>query len=542
MTILLLILAIPVTLVALWHGWQRLRFFLHMFQLEGYKLNEYSAWLGGRGRRTIATGCHLAGPFVLGLAWLGMAYVSAPAFALLVLLAWMITFASAGPYRRTRVKKPLAFTSRLKRLIGTAVLLSVAIIVTGVYLGIFQHTYTGILWYLGALWLSDLLLPLIVALAALIMKPVEESIQNGFKRQARKKLASRRDLKIVSITGSYGKTSVKFAVAEVLRQRFNTLATPGSFNTPMGLCLVVNQRLRPEHQVAIMEMGIRYRGDMSRLVEVVQPDIAVMTSIGVAHLETMGSRERIAEEKSMMIRALKEGGQTVLNIDDPIVADMEKLAPGKVWKVSVEGNPNAQITARDIRYGPEGAVFTVRDDMGGEAEFKTVLLGRHNVLNVLLAVAVGRAMGLRLRQMAHAVERLEPVEHRLYLRKEGQVTIIDDAFNSNPVGARNAVEILGQFNQGRRVIVTPGMIELGDRQEAENAEFGKHIAANADLAVLVGPQQTEPIRKGLREGGFSDENVRVVRSLHEAQAFLKTYLKPGDVVLYENDLPDQFAE
>ena len=159
-------------------------------------------------------------------------------------------------------------------------------------------------------------------------------------------------------------------------------------------------------------------------------------------------------------------------------------------------------------------------------------------------MAVGRALGLRLRAMAQAAGRIEPVAHRLALRREHGVTVIDDAFNSNPVGARNAVEILGQFADrgaaGRRVIVTPGMVELGARQHEENRAFGEHIARNADVVVLVGERQTAPIREGLDAAGYPPENVYVAPNLFAAQDFLQTRLRPGDVVLYENDLPDQY--
>ncbi|MDX1429771.1 MAG: cyanophycin synthetase, partial [Rhodothermales bacterium] len=166
----------------------------------------------------------------------------------------------------------------------------------------------------------------------------------------------------------------------------------------------------------------------------------------------------------------------------------------------------------------------------------------HNIANILMGVAVGVLMGLRVRQIAHAVAGIAPVEHRLQLRREGPITVIDDAFNSNPVGARNAVEILGQFNSGRRVIVTPGMIELGDIEYEENRKFGEAIASNADVAVLVGPQRTAAIADGLAASGFPVDNVHVFRSLFDARDFLEQYLRAGDVVLYENDLPDQYDE
>ena len=300
--------------------------------------------------------------------------------------------------------------------------------------------------------------------------------------------------------------------------------------------------LRAEHQALVLEMGIRHPGDMDELCDIVCPHIGVVTTIGIAHLESMGTMDRIAEEKGRMIARMDAGGVAVLNLDDERVAAMQAQAPGRVWRVSAEGNPEADLAAFDIRYDHRGTSFVVRGHNEAEQRFQTRLLGAHNVTNILLALAVGCETGLRLRQMKHAVERLAPVPHRLQLRREGPVTVIDDAFNANPVGARNAVEILGAFRSGRRIVVTPGMIELGERQAEENRVLGEHIAGHADVALLVGRKQTAPIREGLRGKGFPEENLHVFDALRDAQAFLKTFLRKGDVVLYENDLPDQYDE
>jgi UDP-N-acetylmuramoyl-tripeptide--D-alanyl-D-alanine ligase len=373
------------------------------------------------------------------------------------------------------------------------------------------------------------------------MQPVESAIQEGFKNDARAKLRERSDLTVIGITGSYGKTSTKFILAELLRQRYSVYATPSSYNTPMGMCLAINEKLKPEHQVLVLEYGIRYRGDIEELCDIARPDISVITTVGLAHLETMGSIENIATEKGDLVEYMKPDGTTVLNVDNDHVRRMESRAPGPVWRVSVDEAEGADITARDISYGTDGASFTVRDDAGDEAVFQTRLLGKHNVLNIVLAVAVGRAMGLRLRQMAHAVRRVQPVEHRLQLRQEGDVTIIDDAFNSNPIGFRNAVEILARMDGGRRVIVTPGMVELGERQWEENKALGAHIAAHEiDRVVLVGKEQTEALQAGLQEADYPADCIEIADSLFDAQDFLKQYLAAGDVVLYENDLPDQY--
>ena len=541
MTTALVLLGVIATLFAGWRAGRRVRFFLHIFQLETYKFDRYGRWLADHVSSTIVRPSHGTGAAVLLLGGIVVSFVDPAWVALGALPVWTGAFISSRRYRSDEEKKPLAFTDRMTRLAIPVGLWSLLPVALGGLYGWTLGTPTGILWYLGGFLVADLGAPLWVALGAGLMQPVETAIQKGFKRQARRRLQARPDLTVVGITGSYGKTSTKFILAELLRQKYNVYATPSSYNTPMGLCLAVNEHLKPEHQVLVLEYGIRYPGDMDALCDIAAPDAAVVTTVGVAHLETMGTQDNIAAEKGKLVERTSPDGPSVLNVDDERVAAMTERARGPVWRVSTEGHPDADVTASNIRYDTSGTAFDVTDDTGTTASFQTRLLGRHNVLNVLLSVAVGRSMGLRLRQMAHAARRLEPVEHRLQLRERGDVTIIDDAFNSNPIGARNAVEILSEMGTGRRVIVTPGMVELGDRQWDENEALGTFIAQHdLDLVALVGTEQTVPIREGLSAAQFPDERVKVVSSLSEAQDVLKQYLEPGDVVLYENDLPDQY--
>jgi UDP-N-acetylmuramoyl-tripeptide--D-alanyl-D-alanine ligase len=542
MTLTLSLLALLATLFAGWRAARRIRFFLHILQLETYKLDRYGRWLRGHLRSAVLRPSHAVGAALLGLAAAGVAGGLAPYWVAVALLPlWALAFISSRRYRSDQAKKPLAFTARMTRLaVATGVVAAVPLVV-GTVLGVQAGTPVGVGWYLLGVLAVDLGAPLWVALGAVLTQPVETAIQEGFKRQARRRLQERPDLSVVGITGSYGKTSTKFILAELLRQRFNVYATPSSYNTPMGLCLAVNEHLKPEHQVLVLEYGIRYPGDIDELCEIARPNTSVVTTIGVAHLETMGSVDAIAQEKGKLVEYTRADGPTVLNMDDERVDAMAKRADGPVWRISTEGHPEADVVAHDVRYDTSGTSFRVRDDTGAEAAFHTRLLGAHNVTNVLLAVAVGRSMDLRLRQMAHAAERIDPIEHRLQLRSRGDITVIDDAFNSNPVGARNAVEILGEMDGGRRIIVTPGMVELGDRQWDENKTFGTHIARHdIDLAVLIGEEQTAPIQAGLRDHDFPDERVKVFDTLFDAQTYLDRHLEAGDVVLYENDLPDQY--
>ena len=529
---------------AAWRAGRRLRFFLHRLQLSGYQTRAYWQTLKGPVMDLRIRVSHL-----LGLGWL-LLFASQgdliPGAEWWLVLLWTVTFASSRRYRRDRTKKPLVWTARMRRLGMVATFLGLIPLTAGAWWGALGGELHGLLAWFAGWWLVDLLAPSLAGWAALLVRPMENRIHEGFKEQARARLTERPDLTIVAITGSYGKTSVKFAVRDVLSQRFPVLATPGSFNTPMGISKVINNDLSDDHRMLVLEMGIRHPGDIAELTSIAHPDIAVITSVGVAHLETMGSIEAIAREKLSLLDALSPGGLAVVNGDDERVLSGAKQKRAdrngdfNLFVVSTEPG-RGDCWAENIVYGPEGAQCDVVLSKGERASLRTSLLGRHNVLNILLAVGVGLSAGLRLRQAIRGADRIKAVPHRLALRQENGLIIIDDAFNSNPVGAANAVEVLAGMT-GRRIIVTPGMIELGEQEVELNTAFGRQIARGADDAVLVGAERTRPIRNGLLAAGFPEEHIHTVRTLFEAREWLSRHAGAGDTVLYENDLPDQFTE
>ncbi len=525
-----------------WRIWRRLRYSLHMFQLHGYKVSEYTRWALKRPLDFLIRRSHLAGVVLLAAAMLAAAIPAQKTLAALLLLGWTIAFASSKRYRSDSDKKPLAWTNRAKRLFGFALMLILVQVLGGIAgASLRAELLPSLVRLLGGLLFADLIAPLTMIAAGILLEPLEVVFRSGFKRKARTKLAAHHNLTVVGITGSYGKTSVKFIVQEILSFRYHVLASPGSYNTPMGLCRVVNEMLLPEHQVLVAEMGARHPGDIRELCALVEPTMGIVTNVGVAHLETMGSVDNIEKEKGDLPASIPAGATVILNADDERVMRMANRTQATVITVSAAGR-DADFKASEVRYGAEGSSFVVSTRAGESLAFRSTLLGRHNISNILMGLAVGASMGLRLRQMTHAVAGIQPIEHRLQLRKEGPVTVIDDAFNSNPVGARNAVEILGQFTTGRRVIVTPGMIELGDIEFDENRRLGEAIAENVDLAILIGPERTAAIAEGLAARSFPQDQIHVFRSLFDARDFLKRYLREGDVVLYENDLPDHYDE
>ncbi|MDZ7805998.1 MAG: Mur ligase family protein [Gracilimonas sp.] len=536
-----------------------MQFFLQSYQQVGYKNNEFWQWMKDNWEEkvlppSLSLLMILLFILVLGGGWL-LEYLTYTSLTLIVFVLTLFWFGSIKTYKPEKVKKPLVFTPRVYRLAVPFVILSSLFPLYFSYMaltGLMPFTgqavpayFAGVLnfdltilvagWAFGAVFI-----PFFILISGLFTRPVETYIQNGFKKQARKKLASMPDLKVIAITGSYGKTSTKFMIRDLLKERFNVCSTPGSYNTPMGICKVINNDLQANHQILILEMGARYEGNIQELCDIAKPDISVITNVGVAHLETFGSQDVIAKEKGTLVDNLQSGDVAILNGDDPRVSEMGSDRQ-EITRILV-GLNNGKIQASEISYNTSGMSFKVSIENETES-FRTKLLGAHNAQNLLLAVGVGHYFGLRLKTMAIAARKIEPIEHRLELKQNGELTIIDDAFNSNPVGAKNAVEILGQFDSGKRIIITPGMIELGDIEEEENYKFGQSIGnANLDLVILVGEERAKPILEGIRSDNSASLNVRVVNSLFEANELIRKVAQPGDVILYENDLPDVYNE
>jgi UDP-N-acetylmuramoyl-tripeptide--D-alanyl-D-alanine ligase len=513
------------------------RYYLHMLQLESYQLDGYNRWLNKNRDKllgwtlnigVIATVAKLLLPLVLAILMNQSAAQGITAVAVLAgfgAAAWRLN----ETQYITPPKKPLAYTPRMKRLFAATCLVSLLAALLLTWLGVPPY-----LLFVG--------IPYLALVAGHVMHPIERQVNRFFFEDARAKLAERPDLIRIGITGSYGKTSTKFILAAILSERFSVLATPSSFNTPMGLTKVIRTKLEPHHQVFIAEMGARHRGDIRELCELVSPVYGVLTSVGAQHLETFGSIETIADTKFELIEGLTPGGASFFGADDGGHCDgLYARAQGEKYRAGI-GSGYLSMYAEDITAGPTGSRFTLADGEGGRVRCETKLLGRHNIQNIVLSCAVAKRLGMTLEEIARGVGRAQPVEHRLQLIEGANgLTIIDDAFNANPAGAAAAFEVLRGF-PGRHIVVTPGLVEQGEQEEALNFAFGQQMAAACDIAILVGPKRTRPIVNGLMATGFDAGNLYVVGSLEESKGVIAKVSRPGDVILFENDLPDNYAE
>lgn len=474
-----------------------LRRALHVFQLEGYKRDRFFAYEAPSRMRAL----HL---------------VAAPG------------------------KKPLVMTGRARRIYGASILVAT---VFAYGLVLLVNDLTSDATAIAAFALAALLLVFftdsVLVAGDILVFPVQRRINERFLAAASRKLDEVSPL-VVGITGSFGKTSTKFAVAGLLGPANEVLATPGSFNTPLGVCRTINEEMHEGHRYFVVEMGAYREGDVAELCGFVRPSIGVLTAIGPMHLDRFGSVEAIRRAKYEIVTSLPADGVAVMNVDDPEVRALADKTTGVTvvrYGIDPEGRPD--VAAGPVEITPAGMSLTIIDHRSGErAQASTHLLGRHAAGHVLAGVASAIAAGRSLSDLPSAIALLEPVEHRLQLIEgAGGVTVIDDAFNSNPDGAAVALEVLEQMPAGKRLVVTPGIVELGEMQYEANRAFGEAAAKAADVVILVGRLNRPALTKGAAGG---PAQVVAVDSLAEATRRLAGMIGAGDVVLFENDLPDQY--
>lgn len=500
---------------------------LMMLQQNSYRDDRYIRWFEQSGESTSL------GRIFCCVALMFMLVNNLPFFAGAAVAAVIVVWQLASLLRK-KYKKPLVWTPRARRIY--AVMWGLAAVVAALF-GLTLGLRALACSMVGILVVS----PLFLLGANVLLRPVEKAINKKYYDEAASILASMPSLKVVGITGSYGKTSTKHYLTRILQEHFAVTMTPGSFNTTMGVIRTVREHLRPYDEVFVCEMGAKQVGDIKEICDLVRPEIGVVTAVGEQHLESFKTIENVRRAKFELVDALPADGLAVVNDDFPYAAS-SKVSNTGCLRYAVSNTVNADYTASDIEYSPDGTAFSVAGPgLDGPLRLRTKLVGECNISNLMAAVIVALRLGVPVDKIRYAVERIEQVEHRLNMKRTpGGVTIIDDAFNSNPSGSRMALDVLARMKGGRRIVVTPGMIELGSAQAGANEELGRHAARCADVAIVVGAYNREAILAGLAAGPIKEGDIHVVDTFDQAQGILGGILHPGDTVLYENDLPDTF--
>ena len=519
--------------------------FLLVLQQCGYRGSRYFKWLSNKNTPYLSRLmllCLLGFLFFLVLNTcfapvVGQTIASYVGFVSFVLFTALYIKSESS----VNAKVPLKKTGRIIRLCITYVIVLMAfsfgVITLLNYLAFEIGDEMTALLRFSLVCVLPILTPYLLFVAYIINEPIEEIIRIYYLRVANNKL-NNTDVIRIGITGSYAKTTLKEMLKTILSQKYRVLATPRSYNTPLGIALSV-KKLDSTHDVFIAEMGARSKGDIAALAKMVKPHYGVLTGVNNQHLETFRDIEVTKNTKYELFENLAEGGVAFFSSDNDISVELSERFKGEKYMAGLNGLDNL-VYATDIKTTPRGTVFTLNVKGEKPVTCSTVLLGRHSVKNICIASALAYKVGLSVEEIAVGIGRIQSIGHRLELLPNNKnIVIIDDSYNSNVDGIVAAMEVLQTF-EGRKIVLTPGLVELGKMENLANFEMGKTLAKYADIVIVIGKQNAEMLVSGLIDGGMDRENIKFAKSLNKGNALLNELVKEGDVVLFENDLPDNY--
>lgn len=378
-----------------------------------------------------------------------------------------------------------------------------------------------------------LLMPFTVLLVHFLLLPIEIIIKKAYILKAKKKLSKYQIIKI-GITGSYGKTSTKNILTAMLEKEYKVCTTPQNYNTEMGITKTILQNL-DDHDVFIAEIGARHKGDIEVLAKIVRPNYGILTTIGLQHVETFKNLQTIEETKNELPMNLDKNGIMVFNGDSNSTKKLYAKFAGEKYLAC---DKNGFSYAENIEFDDNGSKFdlVINDE---KMQIKTKLLGKCNINNIVTAATLAYILGISKEDIVSASKALIPSPHRLELIKNSGVTIIDDSYNSNLIGAQEALSVLEKFN-GDKIVVTPGFVEMGSEQSSANFKLGGMVADVADFIVIMNDINKNQILSGAISHNFERSKIFFASTRKKQKEILSLITTKGCVILFENDLPDNY--
>lgn len=495
-------------------------FHMHMFQLNSYFVSKHLHWIKTNIKKIILQILLVIFPSIL----IFFNNTLTSIFSM-ILLAFSISY----NFPRKNKKIPFKITNRIKRMIVTETILILLILIIG--------NHEDFIYI--KLCMLNILTPVLYIICNLINSPIEYIRKRHYINQAKNILDNMPNLIVIGVTGSYGKTSVKNFLAKTLSTKYNVLTTPQNYNTTMGVVKTIRENLKPIHQIFICEMGATNTGDIKAICNLVKPKIGIITAIGPQHLESFKTIDNIIKTKFELANAVKENnGVVFLNYDNAYLS--QQPLDENVFSYGVN-NKTLNYNAYDLSSSPHGLSFKMFDQVSNrEIEFKSKLIGKHNVVNLSGAIAIANLLGVSLEKLVPSIREIQSVEHRLQLIRHNNLTIIDDSYNSNPISSKSALDTLSEFD-GTKIVVTPGLIELGNDEQKYNFEFGQYMASICDYIFLVGFEHSKSILAGINSKKFNKKKIYTVRSPQEAiKQISGLNINNKVTVLLENDLPDNY--
>jgi UDP-N-acetylmuramoyl-tripeptide--D-alanyl-D-alanine ligase len=510
--------------------------YMHIYQQEEYDSPRFLKWIVAnrvfdKRLSVLVILCALAAAFIPTL------YAQALLFVVFAVAAYR----EKDP--RKDSKKKLAFTARTKRIFFPATFISALLAAW-----CFFMDASPLLWIINVQFI-----PLAIVIVNSALQPYEQATQQKFWQEAHNKVMDYQP-KTIAITGSFGKTSVKHILGHILKMHAPTLITPGSVNTPMGITRIVREQLEPEHKFFVVEMGAYGPGSIAGLCKLTPPDIGIITAIGHAHYERFKTFETLAEAKYELAQSTlrKEDGLVIAHERTLRFEHAQKMREEYAdqfivcgeKETEIEGQPSflqdGDLEVQSIEQSESG--LSVKFSWQGEKhKIKAPLYGLHHGHNLVLAFVTALHLGIDAKDIQTALKTMPQIQHRLEVKPQDNGTvIIDDAYNSNPIGFRSALELLALLGKkGRKILITPGMVEMGNAHAEAHHKIGRFAGQVCDVAVVVQGQRIPSFIEGYKDAG-GNKTVIEVNSFAEAQSWISNNHQKGDVILVENDLPDLY--
>lgn len=447
-------------------------------------------------------------------------------------LRWFIK----NPLKRNLQRKnKLGFTSKsmLLSFVGPALIIAEA-----VYLNYQLFDYINFLFLILVALYLFFLSPFYIILASFLILPIELYFKTRLLNQSKTKIINLKDLKVIAIVGSYAKTSVKNMLYTLLWKDFRVVKTPKSYNTEISIARTIIEDLKDNTQIFLVEMDAYHPREIKKLCELVQPDMGIITAIAPQHLERFGSMEKLAKTQFELADNLEKNGVLFLNSSDEWSV---KLAYDyQCNKIFFGTRETDSVSVSNIRQTGNGLTFMLRA-YKESVNITLPLFGKHNAINFLAAAAIAYELGFSFDKIGERAKFILPTPHRLEVRKINSRTIIDNSYNTNPSVSRDSLKMLKEYPGKNKFLITPGLVELGKEHSQQNQTFAKEAAKVSDQILIVGKNAKDDLLKGLEGAKFPKERTRLVESTNEGLELFYAEAKEGDVLLIENDLPDQYS-
>jgi len=498
-------------------------FWVYLWQLKSYHVGRFiDHFRTHKGKTLIFNQLLLIKIILLFLVFVSPVFIYVLAF---IYFTEVVIFALS--FLKKSVKKPV-FTLKARLIV------LVSFILFGGFLIIFKENTSVLL-------LADILLPTVISFVVLAFEPFFVFLRNQILRKAKSRMSEFKNLKVIGVTGSYGKTSTKEFLTTILSAQFNVLATPEHKNSEMGIAQTILESLNEKHQIFIVEMGAYNKGGIKLLCDMVSPQIGIVTGVNQQHLSTFGSLDNLlsAEGGRELANALPKDGVMILNGDNKYCLDLYKNINGRKKLYSVKGDRvDSDIWTEDILVKENSISFVAISKEKEIQNFEVNVLGGQQVQNLLGAILIAKELGMSLEKISDACKTIRQEQAGMTLQDGVYgIKLIDSSYSSNPDGVMADLDYLNVFT-GKKVIVMPCLIELGKTSAEAHEQIGKKIAEICDLAVITSKDYFEEIKRGAMENGMKEENILLCGRVDEIFTAVTTFCKSGDVVLLEGRVPE----